>query len=517
VVAVADLSADDQLPGFGPAALAAGMAAVFTFPMRHGDRCVGALNLYRDALAGPLSGSTMRAAQTLADVAAAYVLHADTREQMIRNADRFRDRSLHDTLTGLPNRYLLQERIEHASHRAQRTRTAVAVLFIDLDHFKHINDAYGHCAGDQLLIAVAARLTGLVRPGDTLARVAGDEFVFLCEDLTDTRDIDGLVDRISGAFSTPFTLTALEIAVTASLGIAYSGPGELVTDDLVQDADIAMHQAKRRGGANRQVINQRLAEQAHDRDHLERDLRVALAHNQLDVAYQPIVRLADGAVTGVEALLRWTRPGHGPVPAQTTVAIAEQCGLIAGIGAWVLARSCQDWMTWIGKKPGRHLDLSVNVSPQQLMAPGFISTVTDVLAATAMDPACLVLEVTETIFIEDDEHAMTILDQLKALGIRLALDDFGTGYSSLTHLRRFPVDIVKIDRSFVCDVNSNPAATTMVAAVTHLAHDLGKIVTAEGVDSAAQCDQIVAAGCESAQGFYFAHPMTAHDFYAQLV
>jgi len=514
-VAVPDLAVDDRYPRFGPAALAAGMAAVFTFPLSHGDGRLGALDLYRD-VPGALSAQDTEAAQTLADVAAAYLLNAQAREEALQAADWFRDRALHDALTGLPNRVLLQERIEHAAQRARRTHTAVAILFIDLDHFKRVNDAYGHPVGDELLIAVAQRLSALVRPGDTLARVSGDEFVFLCEDLARSADVDALVSRIDEVFANPFDLTRVELAVTASVGIAYSGPGDAVTDSLVLDADIAMYQAKRRGGATHQVIDLRMAEEAHERHQLERDLRAALSGAELDVAYQPIVRTADGFVTGVEALLRWTHPARGPVPAATAVAVAEQSGLIAGIGAWVLERSCRDRVGWLTEHPEHPLDLSVNVSARQLMSPGFAATVAAVLDSTGMDPAALVLEVTEGIFVDDGDRALRVLVDLKKLGVRLALDDFGTGYSSLSYLRRLPVDIVKIDQSFVANMGRDPAASAIVAAVTQLAHGLGKTVSAEGVETAEQCDEVASVGCELAQGYFFARPMTAGDFSTQL-
>ncbi|MGV8967776.1 MAG: putative bifunctional diguanylate cyclase/phosphodiesterase [Cellulomonas sp.] len=514
-VSVPDLARDTRFPRFGPAALAAGMAAVFTFPLWHRTARIGALDLYRDTV-GSLTAPARDAAQTLADVAAAYIINAQARQESVQAADWFRERSLHDALTGLPNRVLLQERIEHASARSKRTHRAVAVLFVDLDHFKQVNDAYGHLVGDELLVAVGQRLAGLVRPGDTLARVSGDEFVFLCEDLSQAADVDALVSRIDEAFAQSFTLAEVEIAATASVGIAYSGPGEAVTDALVLDADIAMYQAKRRVGATHQVIDLRLAEEAHDRNQLERDLREALSHADLGVAYQPIVRSTDGFVTGVEALLRWTHPARGPVAAMTAITIAEQSGLIAGVGAWVLEQSCRDWGVWLADHPGHPLDLSVNVSAHQLMAPGFVSSIADVLERTGMDPGALVLEMTEGIFVEDGDRTMSVLGELKNLGIRLALDDFGTGYSSLSYLRRFPVDIVKIDQSFVADMGRDPSASTTVAAVTHLAHDLGKLVTAEGVETAAQRDEVVSVGCELAQGYYFAHPMNAREFAAQL-
>jgi len=515
-VLVRDLAVDHQYPGFGPAAVAAGMAAVFAFPLWHGTRMLGALDLYRDT-PGPLNRRAQVAAQTLADVTAAYLLNAQSREEALRAAEWFRDGSLHDGLTGLPNRVLLKERIHHASERAQRTHRAVAVLFVDLDHFKRVNDDYGHAVGDEMLVAVAQRMSALVRAGDTLARVSGDEFVFLCEDLGAVCDVVLLIDRISEAFTAPFALTSVEIAATASVGIAYAGPGTTITEDLVRDADMAMYQAKRRGGDTHQLIDLQVAETVHDYNQLDRDLRMALANAELDVAYQPIVRTADGFVTGVEALLRWTRPDSGPVPASTAVAVAEQSGLITKIGAWVLARSCRDWATWMAEHPDLHLDLSVNVSPRQLMAPGFAATVAAVLVDSGMDPTALVLEVTEGILVDDADRAMSVLGDLKALGVRLALDDFGTGYCSLSYLQRFPIDIVKIDQSFVANLGRDPAASAIAASVTSLAHVLGMTVTAEGVETEQQRDEVVAIGCDLAQGFLYAGPMTPLELSAALI
>lgn len=505
-VLATDLAADDRYPRFGPAAVGAGGAAAFCVPLLHGDQCLGALALYQD-VPGELDPRALAAAQSLAGVAAAYLVNARLRDRALETSDGFRDRSLHDALTGLPNRALLTERFEQAAGRARRTHTAVAALFVDLDHFKAVNDDYGHGAGDELLVAVAARLAALIRTGDTLARLSGDEFVFLCEDLADSRAVDLLAARIDRAFDQPFAVAGVELDVTASVGIAYAGPGEAVTGQLVLDADTAMYRAKR-AGATRGRIDLATAEVARDRVELERDLRESLSMGRLDVAYQPIVRPGDGFVTGVEALLRWTHPERGPVPALTAVAVAERSGLIAAVGAWVLGRSCRDWVAWRAARPGRRLDLGVNVSPRQLMGPGFVDTVAGVLDATGMDPAALVLEVTEGIFDEDGERSLRVMRDLKALGVRLALDNFGAGYCSLDYLRRFPVDIVKIDHTFVADMAGDPAASAIVAAVTNLAHALDLTVTAEGVETAAQRAAVLGAECELAQGFWFARPMT---------
>jgi diguanylate cyclase (GGDEF)-like protein len=512
-VSISDLSADDQFPHFSAAALEAGLTAVFAFPLRHGDGRLGALDLYRET-AGEMDPRNMDVAQTLADVAAAYLLNAQAREEAREASDRFHHNAQHDPLTGLPNRLMLQHRLEHAAQRAHRSNTNAAILFADLDRFKQVNDTHGHHIGDELLLAVARRLSALVRPGDTLARVSGDEFVFLCEDLSSAADVEPLAARIDKAFARPFILSTVELSITASVGVAFAGPGEDVSNQLVAQADTAMYQAKRKGGAGHQIIDLREAVRSHDRDNLEMDLRAALSRNELDVAYQPIVRCADGRITGVEALVRWNHPLRGAVSALSLVGVAEMSGLISDIGAWVLERSCIDRGRWLHEHPDSPLDLAVNVSARQLSKPDFVRVVANVLARTGMDPSALVLEMTENIFIEDSERAMAVLAELKELGVRLALDDFGTGYSSLSYLRRLPIHIVKIDQSFVADLGSDGGA--IVAAVTDLAHVLGLAVTAEGVETRIQRDQVSAFGCDLAQGYYFARPMPAADLGVQL-
>jgi diguanylate cyclase (GGDEF)-like protein len=364
----------------------------------------------------------MVAAQTLADVAAAYILNAKARDVARVTSDAFRHSALHDPLTGLPNRLLLQQRLEHAAQRAKRSKTYAAILFADLDRFKRINDTYGHPVGDELLVAVAHRLSALVRPGDTLARFSGDEFVFLCEELRRPADAELLAKRVEDAFSAPFMLGKIEVVLTASVGIAYGGHGEDVSGDLVSRADIAMYQAKRKGGASHQIIDLTEASKSIDRDNLEFDLRAAFGQDELELAYQPVMNSDDG-ITGVEALLRWTHPERGAIPAVTMIAIAEQSGLIVKIGSWVLERGCRDRCDWLRDHPGHPLDLAVNISARQLMSPDFLQTVRSILAGTGMDPTALIIEITENIFIEDGDHAMEVLSELQRLGIRFALDD----------------------------------------------------------------------------------------------
>jgi diguanylate cyclase (GGDEF)-like protein len=530
-VAVPDLRAVRQFTRFAPAAVSAGLAAVFTFPLRHGDAPrLGALDLYRNT-PGDLDPSDMDTAQTLADVAAAYLLNAQARDAARAASDRFHHDALHDALTGLPNRLLLQERLEHAAQLAKRSHTTAAILFADLDRFKEVNDKYGHKVGDQLLRAVAERLLRVVRSSDTLARYAGDEFVLLCEDMRSVADVEIIAQRLGAAFEQPFVLPGVSHAIrlSASIGMAFAGPGEDISDNLVVRADYAMYQVKHARDAANEVIDIRAkGHQVFDirgkrnevidvrgalptihSSTLESDLRSALDNDDLEVAYQPIVRNADRCIVGVEALLRWTHPDRGVVAPMTMVRVAEQSNLINDLGAWVLERSCRDRGRWMQDHPHSQLELAVNVSARQLAGSDFCGSVAAVLERTGMNPNALVLEITENVLVDDGEHALTVLSDLSGLGIRLALDDFGTGFSSLSYLRRLPIHIVKIDQSFIADIGHSAADRAIVEAVTNLAHVLGLAVTAEGVETQSQCDEVSAIGCENAQGYFYARPMPA--------
>ena len=507
-VSIPDVESAERFPTFSAAAKAAGCGAVFSFPLMHGDGRLGALDLYRET-PGELDASELVTAQTLADVTAAYLLNAAARDEARITSDRFRLNALHDSLTGLPNRVLLLQRLEHAAQRARRSHKHSAVLYVDLDRFKRVNDMFGHSVGDELLVAVGSRLAALVRPGDTLARVAGDEFVFLCEDIRMVSDIERLASRICAAFDTPFSTSRSDLTITASVGIAFAGPGETISDQLVSNADIAMYQAKRAGGAGHQVIDLRQANKIVDDQRLDEAFRQAFSHAKLDVAYQPIVRTADGSISGVEALLRWTDPMRGPIPTMSMVGIAEHNGLINDVGAWVLERACRDHKRWTQRHAGTALDLAVNISAVQLMSPGFAETVGRVLAKTGLEPSSLILEMTETIFLADGDRAMTVLGDLKAMNVQLALDDFGTGYSSLNYLRTFPVDIIKIDQSCTADIGLDPTNSAIIASLIQLAHVLGLKVTVEGVETQQQCDGVREMGSDAAQGYFYGRPVPA--------
>jgi diguanylate cyclase (GGDEF)-like protein len=488
----------------------AGLRAVFAFPLRQADKRLGALDLYRDT-AGPLSPADLAAAQVLADVTAAYMVNAQARADLQDSFERAHEISVHDALTGLPNRILLLERLDHALMRGRRSGKLVAILFLDLDRFKAVNDSFGHQAGDDLLIAVGGRLTALLRPGDTLARLSGDEFVILCEEIDDESDAEEIARRIADALAVPFGLAHADIEISASIGIAFAGRGEDVPERLIQDADIAMYQAKHNGGAHHQIIDLRERQTAQQRTTLQRDLRGAVERGELRAAYQPIVRTEDGVLVGVEALLRWDHPTRGAISPTTIIPLAEQSGLISKIGHWVLQRACTDRNRW-NQQPGRQdLGVAVNVSAYQLMAPDFVAGVADVLATTRTRPDLLTLEITESVFVQDAERALVVLHELKQLGVALALDDFGTGYSSLSYLQRFPIDVVKIDQAFTSELSWDRASHAIVSAVIYLAHQLDMAVVAEGVETAEQLRQVATLGSESCQGFYFARPMSAES------
>jgi len=513
---VPDLEVDHQFPTFGPRALEAGLRAVFTFPLRHGDNRLGALDLYREST-GTMSEQAVAAAQTLADVAAAYILNARIRDTARESLDQYRESALHDALTGLPNRVLLHQRLEHASQRARRSHAMLAVLFVDLDRFKAVNDMYGHHAGDDLLIAVADRLQRAVRSGDTVARMSGDEFVVLCEDLDEGPRIELLATRVVATMAEPFDLSGAQVNVTASVGIAFAGYGEHLPDQLLNDADEAMYQAKRAGGDRHQLIDLRERSRAAARTSLELDLRSAVSRGELRLDYQPIVRTADGEITGVEALLRWDHPERGLIPPNTIIPLAEQSDLIIDLGRWVLERACLDRNRLQGSAKRVHLQLAVNASPHELMGYNFRTSVEDVLSLTDTDPKTLTLEVTESVYVEDVERALLVLNDLKNMGVNIALDDFGTGFSSLSHLQRFPIDVVKIDRQFISQLGHEPVSVAIVSSIISLAHALERTVVAEGVETADQHETLSALDCDSCQGFYFAFPMSVDDLEQQLL
>jgi diguanylate cyclase (GGDEF)-like protein len=506
-IAVQDLSVEDRFPMFTPRALRAGLMAVFTFPLRHGDLQLGALDLYRDT-AGPLTPESMVAAQTLADVAAAYLINAQARADLVDSSEQSRAAALHDPLTGLPNRPLILQLIAHAFRSSRRSQKISAVIFVDLDRFKEVNDTHGHQIGDELLVAVADRLTGLLRPGDSVARLSGDEFVILCEDIADPSSVDSLAVRLDAELSRPFELSGIEVVASASIGIAFTGEGADSPEDLLLDADLAMYQSKRARIDSQDVLDLRQLHLAGHQAGLARGLSGAIGREELHLEYQPIVASSDGRLVGVEALLRWTHPSRGPISPTVFIPFAEQSGLIIDLGRWVLEQACADRRHWQRHSPVA-IQMSVNVSVHQFMSAGWTQTVATALANTSTDPSLLTLEVTEGVFVRDEKRALVVLDELKRIGVKLALDDFGTGYSSLGYLNVLPIDSIKVDRSFVAKLTDQPSSRGIVSAIIGLAHGLEMVVVGEGVETRAQQQALTELGAELCQGFYFAKPMVA--------
>jgi diguanylate cyclase (GGDEF)-like protein len=514
-VTIDDLSVDERFPRFSPRGLEEGMAAVFTFPLTLDDERLGALDLYRDT-PGALSDEDLQAAQVLADVASAYLFNAQARIDASATVARLNHRSLHDPLTGLANRTLFEELLEQAIARARRSQNVAAVLFADLDGFKAINDRHGHLMGDQLLSAVARRLTGALRPGDTAARIGGDEFVVLCEDLGDRADAENVARRIAAAISDPFDLDGHRLSVTASVGIAFSGPGQDVPEGLLRDADFAMYQAKSGGGDRMEVLDPAARLAADRREQLEIDLQQALSRNQFSLAYQPILDVRSGKMVAAEALLRWTHPDRGSVEPAVVIPSAERTGLILSLGEWVLRRACEDLTHWEASGTGAPA-IAVNVSAHQLMGPAFAQTVERVLGATGANPSGISLEVTETVFLADVSRAITVMQDVKDLGVELSLDDFGTGYSSLNYLHRFPFDRVKIDRSFTADVETDQVTRRLIGAMIDFSHGMDLTVIAEGIETSQELTQMTGLGADEAQGYHLSHPLTRDQLedYAQ--
>ena len=465
--------------------------------------------------------------------------------------DQLAYQAFHDPLTGLPNRTLLLDRLaqalmraqhrserdterdaERTSERGSRRGQQVALLFMDLDNFKYINDSLGHNSGDRLLVEVARRLQGRLRPADTVARLGGDEFVVLLEEVEDTEEALQAAERISSALGAPFTLAGQEVFAPASIGIASSGAlaagpsfgapaGRERSEDLLRKADLAMYEAKRRGKSRHVVYEVAMGTQVGTRLKLENDLRRALSREEFELYYQPKVSLTDGRVVGVEALLRWHHPERGLVSPAEFIPLAEETGLIVAIGRWVLRRACEqahEWRSegpWQEQRTGEGQDVLstptmwVNLSARQLHEPDLSRQVKGTLEETGLEPGGLGLEITESVLVGDGSASVSLLEDLKALGVPLAVDDFGTGYSSLAYLKRLPVDYLKIDRSFVAGLDIDAGDETIVSAVMGLARAMKLEVVAEGVETAGQLDRLRELQCQRGQGFYWSRPLPA--------
>jgi diguanylate cyclase (GGDEF)-like protein/PAS domain S-box-containing protein len=438
--------------------------------------------------------------------------------------------AFHDPLTDLPNRALFTDRLGHALARADRHPESVAVLFLDLDNFKVINDSLGHKAGDELLVATAERLRQCLRPGDTVARLSGDEFTILLEDMYDRKDAIRLAERIAERMNEPFVLRSRDAFTTASIGIAFVASGADRPDDLLRKADIAMYRAKRQGKAGYMVFDPGMDAEVHRRLQMESDLRRAVEREEFVLHYQvkswldtnlqqhisstgnPAIVATKGAERAsyveVEALVRWKHPRHGLVLPMEFIPLAEETGLIIPMGRWILEEACRQARRWREQSPeDLPHTMCVNLSARQFQHPRLVEEVGEILRHVGLDPGSLVLEITESTLVEDIQSATVTLQRLRDLGVKLAVDDFGTGYSSLSYLKCFPVDFLKIDLSFVENLETDPADREIVSAVINLAHALGIKVTAEGVETAGQLAQLISMGCDMAQGFYFSEPL----------
>jgi diguanylate cyclase (GGDEF)-like protein/PAS domain S-box-containing protein len=426
----------------------------------------------------------------------------------------------HDTLTGLANRSLLADRIEHALERRATGKSLMALLFCDIDGFKGVNDAYGHQTGDDLLRIIAQRLSSAVRPEDTVARMGGDEFVVLCEGLGDLTDAAAVASRARAAVAAPITIGPSEFEVTISIGVSVASANDDASPDtLLRDADEAMYKAKRQGPNVVEMFDEQLRTVTTSRLRLLSEMRHAAVDGELRLHYQPVVSLEDETIVGVEALVRWQHPRHGLVPPDEFIPFAEHSGLITEIGGWVMAEACRQAAQWTGDRlPGRRLLMSVNISGRQLaQGAGLVESVRAALTDSSVDPTGLVLEVTESALMDDAEAALRSLEELKSLGVRIAIDDFGIGYSSLAYLKRFPVDLLKVDRSFVAGLGQNQDDAAIVHSVIELAHAFGIDAVAEGIENRRHLAILQDLGCAFGQGYLWSPALPAAELSPRLL
>jgi diguanylate cyclase (GGDEF)-like protein/PAS domain S-box-containing protein len=415
-----------------------------------------------------------------------------------------------DALTGLANRNLLRDRLSQAISYAYRYSHPIWLLFIDLDRFKFINDTLGHRAGDMLLKAVATRLQATVRETDTIARLGSDEFVLILPERTDAGLSTGIVQRIMDAIAQPLLIEGHEFFITSSIGVAvYPADGES-PEELLKHADIAMYRAKETGRSNFQFYTSTMNERALERLRIESDLRNALERDEFVLYYQPQIDLRSNQIVGVEALIRWQHPEWGIVPPARFITLAEETGMIVPIGAWVIRTACMQAKAWQQRGLG-NLRISVNLSARQFAQQDLVESVAQALSESGLDPTCLEIELTESLVMADVDHAIRILRELKALGVTLSIDDFGTGYSSLSYLKRFPIDVLKIDRSFVNDISVDTDNAAIVSSIISLAHSLRLLVIAEGVETQSQLNYLRENGCDQMQGYFFSRPVPAAD------
>ncbi|MEO8899281.1 MAG: EAL domain-containing protein [Candidatus Dormibacter sp.] len=503
-VRVDDFTTDSRLivpPGSRFASLGSGLGV----PIRVNGETVGALTAHSRA------DNDFDAHDVDFYESAANVISGAMERSRYENNLRYD--ATHDRLTSLPNRILLQDRLAQALSRSGRRQSRpLAVLVADLDQFKLVNDSLGHDAADRLLGMAGARLGEAVRPSDTVARVGGDEFVILCEDLVDVTEAATVARRVTERIRDAFLVDGREVSMTMSIGIAVSSE-EATVEGLLRDADVAMHRAKERGRGTYELFDDALRTRLDHRVGIEQGLRRALDRDQFVVAYQPIVDVASGRVSEAEAVLRWTRENGRPVAPAEFIPIAEETGMIVPIGAWVLRRACEDAVRWNARfGPAEPVAVSVNLSARQVSHPDLVATVVHALESAGLAPELLRLEITETALMEEGSVGTATLRTLDGLGVRLSVDDFGTGYSSLMYLREYPIRVLKVDRYFVAGLGTNPEDEAIVQAVIALAHSLGLTATAEGVETLEQLRRVRTLECDAAQGYLWSAAVQIDDF-----
>ena len=488
---------------------------------------------FRDAMATLLQGEgtllgTLIVANRLSDLGSfnsddlrdfdAYAAQITVAVQNTSLGDRLHRQAFYDTLTGLSNRALFMDRLEHALTRRERNGESLAVLFLDLDNFKEINDSLGHMAGDELLARVADSLKTVLRASDTPARFGGDEFAILVEETADREDTLRVVDRVESVFKSRFKVGGREVTISASIGVAVTASRDISAEELVGRADVAMYRAKLKGKDTSEIFEPGMQDVVSRRLEVRTDLERAVDDRELVVLYQPIVDMASSTPVGVEALVRWKHPRWGMVGPAEFIGIAEETGIIRELGLHVLEVACRQWQAWhVGLDDEPTVTMSVNVSPRQLRHPDFVKDVSRILVKTGLLPSHLTLEITESFMVDDPASARARLHELKTLGVRISMDDFGTGYSSLASLQDLPLDILKIDKLFVDHVAEDPRRTAFAQAIIRMGKTLGLGLVAEGVENADQAERLQSLGCRFAQGFYFSRPVHADEIQKMLL
>jgi diguanylate cyclase (GGDEF)-like protein len=498
-----------SLPQAIPAFVAMGLQAVMAAPLYREGAVAGTLVVSSTQVGRQYSQTERDALLAFAEHASLALTDAERTQQMLHSA-------LHDALTGLPNRALFLDRLQQRLAPTRTGKPRSAVLFLDVDQLKYINDSLGHLAGDQVLIGVARRLQRSVRPDDTVSRISGDEFAVLLNDCPSDREAGAVAERVLEGIREPFVFGSRTLVVSASIGVRVVRAEDLDAQDVMRGADLAMYEAKASGRGRVGTYRRELDEAALQRLNVEEQLRAALQNGEFVIAYQPIIAMRSGRTEGVEALVRWNHPDRGTVLPAEFISITEETGLIVQLGAWVLREACRQVASWNVTHPNLPLQLSVNLSARQLHEMDLVGSVRRILHETGLPPQQLTLEVTESILLRDVAGSIEQLQALRRSGVSIAIDDFGTGYSSLSYLQRLPVDVVKIDRSFVSEVSSGARAAAFVRAILQLCRTIELRTVAEGVETAEQAAGLRKLGCDMAQGFYFAHPLSPDQIEARL-